>query len=512
MKTLLSLIILILISIAASAQPAADYYVDGVNGNNMNAGTSSGLPFLTLGAAQAVIGANQTLAIYGGASALTPIKYREQFTAPASDITVIGWGLAKPDINCSDAVPPANWTATGGYTNVWQTTVTTDNILGFLRAWEDDRAMFRAISLANLDATAGRYFTSGNPAGNGGVTFTLYIHPLANDNPTTSGKVYEFNKRAYGVLSGPTTPMNVSFVRTRRNLCNNGSIEVGTGSFVSDIQADDGHKHNALAHQGSTWEDVVMTDSYYAGQNRIAMVLNDNVGDATSTTTFRRITYNETVETNGTGFLAHVNVSGKFGPVILEDCVTTGMVYTAVSSIASTDLTIQGGTFVGNVVLASDNNLLSYATLSPTTGYPGQVQIPYSTNVEIDHVTITGNASTGPGLVRITYNPNLSIHDCTFTSVIQYDGALYFNNTSNVASFSLLNNVFNAPTQLSHLNGPGTANLPAGSIIDGNIYHYPTPGASWIQKGGVTRNIAILAQWTAWQALGYDVNGSRATP
>lgn len=497
------LFFLMLFPSLALAQPVADYYVDGLHGSNTNPGTSSGLPFLTLGAAEAVIGANQTLAVYGGASVITPIKYREQFTTPASGITIIGWGSAKPDFDCSDVIASGSFTQTPGYAHIWQVTITTANILGFIRAWEDNRAMIRAGSLAILDSKSGQFHTSGNPQGNGIISFILYIHPIASDDPTSNGKAYEFNKRGYGLLS--PTNANVLNIRTLRNLCNNGSIEVGSGSYVSGVAADDGHKHNALAHQGSTWEDVTMTNSYY-GQNRIALVLNDNIGDGVSTTIFRRITYVETLEANGTGFFGHVNVSGKFGPVILEDCITAGKVYTAVSSFASTSLTITGGTFVGNVVLASDNNLLEYATINGS-----QVQVPYSKPVEISHVTIQGSATSGPGLVRVTFNPVLNIHHCVFTVVISYDGAIYFNNTS-AATLTLLNNTFFAPVPVSHLNGLGTANLSLSSVIDGNVYHHPVGGPSWVQLGGTTYNISIPAQWAAWRSHGFDTTGSVVSP
>lgn len=505
---------LLLVGSVASGQvvgyavPAATYYVDGARGSDTNTGggPQSGKAFATLAKLQTVLTAGQLGAVSGNASnCAAPTAYREKITLPTG-AALTGYGC-KPLIDASDAISAGAWTKTGGYTNVYQATVTMENPggTGFLSTWENGTRFQQVASLAALDSTAGRYYVASNGLLTG-TSQTLYVHATDDSSPASNGKVYEFSARLYSVTSAVGSAVRVASVWTRRQLGNNGSFEIGVGSFASDIRADDGTKHNALMHEASYWQNITLTDSYY-DSSKIALVLNDNSPTGLDATVVNA-TYTETFQLTGVGFYGHVNTSGGFGTVTLTNCRTVGAA-TSVSGFTAAQMVIDGGTYNAGITAGSTTNLLQNLTGA------GAIGIPYAVPVTIRGVSLSGAFTNGA--ISVANNVGvagaLSIDTTTCSNSVAFDDCLYVGTGTTIPAFTFTNNTLLSPVQSNHIGGPGSANLPLASTINGNTYHYPGAGTpSWIVFRGTTYALNSAPNWAAWQGLGFDATGSRVTP
>lgn len=488
-------------AIFGSRVPAAQYFVNQSTGSDSNNGTSETTAFLTVGKLAEVLQCGQLGAIYGGGA--SQLKYREQFTGAicigASKQALTGYGNFQPLLDASDIITAGNFSKTAGRTNIYQVDVTF-NANGFARVWEDSVSLARVASLDLLDSTAARYFIATDPSAGTPATFTLYVHATGSGSPASNGKVYEYNRRSYGVFS--QSGMVVSNLHTRRQLSNNGSFEVGPNAFLTSLTANDGTKHNLLIHGGTTIRYCTLTDSYYNGGGKIALVLNDS-NPTGEDAWIESCTYTETLELTGEGFYGHTNVGGIFGTVTVKNCTTVGAAQ-SVSGFTSHRMVVLGGAFNSNVTAASTTNLIQDTTI---TG--GKVSLGYPVSVTIDNVAITCDCNNG--LIQVANSvavTSLTVTDSDFSNLNEFDGGIYVGVGATLGTFRMTGNTFLATVSTNHLLGPGAANLPVASVIDGNTYHYP----GFINYRGTAYNLSNAGHWTSWQGLGFDATGSRVTP
>lgn len=485
------------LALCCSLTPQAQWFVDSVAGSDASNGTSATTPLQTIAAllGKSIV-AGDCIALKKGST------WREQLTLPADRVCVATYGTGNaPLLDASDAISGGAWTKTGGRTNIYQADLTF-HFGGFPRIWENDASFTKAADLTALDSAVGYFFAGPEPFGEGDHVVTMYVHATSDGNPASNGKTYEYNSRGLGVFSQFAGNV-VSNVRTRRNLANNGSFELGINSIATDITAQDGTKHNALMHGGGFWRYATMTDSYYNGQSKIALVIFDATGAGRSAT-LHNCSYTESVEAGGTGFYSHTSAvdATLFGTTILKNCSTSGLALgSSIAGFAATEMIIDGGTFHGPIVPGSTNNIIRNVTAS-------QITLPYPVIAEIDTVTLSGDVTNG--LIRIDGNASLNIHDSDFSNTNDFDGAIYVGDAAVVPSLTLLRNIFRATVQTNHIQGGGNVNLPASATINNNTYHYPG-ASSWMTYRGVVYDISA-GGWAAWQALGFDANGSRVTP
>ena len=108
-------------------------------------------------------------------------------------------------------------------------------------------------------------------------------------------------------------------IETRRNLSNNGSLEVGRDCALIDCIASEGTKHNILVHAGCTLTGVEAANSYYAGQPKALMVWNEDTPEGQDLT-FVNCHAHDEFEGNATAYYGHRNISGSFGQIVLRGC------------------------------------------------------------------------------------------------------------------------------------------------------------------------------------------------
>lgn len=240
-----------------------DYYVDSVNGNDANAGTSAGAAYQSFGPvlAQANLGGKRIGLARGSV-------FREEVLITAANVTVGDYGFgALPLIDAGEAIANAGFTATSGQAGVYQVAVTftgtTAGVPGgeYRNAYENDRALKKMSSLAACQSTAGSCYWSAEGAGV--TSATLYIHPYAGDDPTSNGKAYAYTKR-YNGLAITGASATVRNIRTRRQRRNDGSMVLsGRNSVMRGCTIEDGHKHAALMGAGGLIDGCTFRNGYW---------------------------------------------------------------------------------------------------------------------------------------------------------------------------------------------------------------------------------------------------------
>lgn len=381
------------------AVPAANYFVNGATGSDSNAGTTPGQAFATVTKLASVLTTGQVGAIAGGQASRcdAPITYREQLTVPAANITIAGYGC-QPLLDASDSISAGAWSKTGGYSNIYQATVATAAVSGtaFLRAWENGVGFAQAASLAALDSSASSYYVASNGTLSGS-SFTLYVHTSDDSSPGSNGRTYEYNARKYGLFSTYDNT-RVLGLRTRRNLENNGSLEVGRYAFVSNVRADEGTKHNMLVHAGSTVQHSSLREAYYAGQSLILLVYNENTPNGEGLT-FRNVTASMPTYTLGAvGVSGHYNQGGSFGWIVFDSITVTNC---------------QSG-------IADGSNTGATFTTIAVSGGQGGITV-YSPAATISGATIT---ATGQAVTIANADTSVSITSSSLTSSVANQGAV----------------------------------------------------------------------------------------
>jgi hypothetical protein len=249
---------------------AYTYYVDSVNGNDANPGTSPSLALKDI-TALPTVNAGQSVGLADGS------HWRQQLTINAASVTVAGYGSgALPILDGSDIISNSSFTKTAGYTNVYNVATTTfieGGQVAWVNMWEtggpsdSSTGTFLAdeTSISAVDSTACSYYiptmtTSFMPSAE-----PMYVHSCDGTSPIANGYTYEFANRAAGLYMGAYGG-KVSNIEARKSAYNDGAIELegqGNSFTVSNVIARDGGKHVMLVGSGSTVSSSTLIDSYY---------------------------------------------------------------------------------------------------------------------------------------------------------------------------------------------------------------------------------------------------------
>lgn len=295
---------------------ACDWYVDSVNGSDSNTGLAPNIAFATIAKVMTVLTAGDVIGLVRGST------WHEQLTIAVNNVKVIAVGNGLPPVfEGADVVANASFTKTGGYTNIYQVTVTTNYTASepqFVRVWEDSVGLPITATLAALDTTPRAYFVATHDA----VSVTVYVHASSSADITANGRLYEISKRTSGVYSFFASGTVVDGVTCRRPCGNGGAIKVGAFSTVANCISEDGNKHNFYARRGTNYYNCLARDAYFNDQ-ATAFVLNDDTPNGETSNYDSCVVLMPLYTSYMTGFYGHHNVSGSFGKVTYSNCKTT---------------------------------------------------------------------------------------------------------------------------------------------------------------------------------------------
>lgn len=415
--------------------PAAQWFVDPVNGSDANNGTASNIPLKTIAALMTkTITPGQTVAIWADPSGSV---FKEQYNTPCINHSVVSYGPGpNPLFDCSDPISAGSWSKTGGFTNLYQALVTINADSGgetWVRVWENGTGFARATSQADCDATASTYWPSSDTTS----PITLYIHTSDSSNPSVNGKLYEYNARRMGLDASSFAGCYIVGITTRRNLWNDGSLKIGYKGQAVNCQANEGTKHNLLCRAGSVLTNVTCTDCYYPPQGSLVFVYNEDTPNGEPITFNNCQAICSSPNLSATGFYGHPNVSGTFGVVTYNNCVAHncqggGIVFAACtfgystrcSTVACSDGMVGGGpclidNYTGSGNTASDVQLfagpctIQNSNLNSTGAFAIRCGGSGAFALILNNVTIPaggGISLTSPGCTLTSHNNNFSAH------------------------------------------------------------------------------------------------------
>lgn len=232
--------------------PSINFYVDSVNGDDGNDGTSIATAFQTLSAITPAD--NLKIGLVAGS------YFEETVDWSAYDgISVQGVGdLSQdglPEINGS-SVYGGTWNDStdraDAYTNTHSADFTTD-AQGVPLVFEGLTALKWVDTVAEVDAEAGTFTCSGGGStGLAAGTYTFYVHPTGSTDPDTDGLEYRYSHRA-APKAGPN--FDWRYVKMSRFVSRN-----GFGSGVGGA----GYQHGILYFQMSVVHASIMESGTYS--------------------------------------------------------------------------------------------------------------------------------------------------------------------------------------------------------------------------------------------------------
>jgi hypothetical protein len=269
----------------AFATAAYNYYVDSVNGNDANSGTSPSSALADFAYfANTAIPSGSSIGIADGSYIRSQLLIGQP-SSPRNNITLTSYGTgANPVIDASDIIPPNCWTLVAGTTyscsvagpgTTFSTPYGTASLEGpFIGMWEcksapctptgaggNDTTMANETSLANAEATAGSYYIADMTA----TTLTIDYNASDGSNPATNGYTVTYSHRAGGFA---ITGLNakISGITAKKNASEGGACaaggEDGSSPILTNVECDQGSKHNITVPSGTVINGGNFYDAY----------------------------------------------------------------------------------------------------------------------------------------------------------------------------------------------------------------------------------------------------------
>jgi hypothetical protein len=234
-----------------------DWVVSSINGEPFADGKSRDDPFDSLDDVPA-LNEGEVVAVERGSALQSQLDQVE-------DITVLPYGSGGlPFVYCDEELPDENWSVASGQSDTYVQTQSPDPSLANLgahmfRVWEDGTELTQQTSVSDVESTPGSYYVD-----EGADPVSIYVHPTGSTDPSSDGKLYEWNRRAQAVSVMGGTEVNDATIRgiiARRPLENNGAITGNAGVSVQECMVVDGGKHHFIDGGGGIWKDVIVYGS-----------------------------------------------------------------------------------------------------------------------------------------------------------------------------------------------------------------------------------------------------------
>lgn len=440
------------------------YYFDSVAGNDGNTGLAPDDAFKTLSALPTLSPGNRISLKKGS-------HWREELIIEADSISIQAYGSgAAPIINASDVLPNASFSKTAGRTNVYEISVAPEwSGVDWLNAWEDDAYLTRAADLAACDTTPGSCFPSGASG-----TITLYVHASDSSAVTGNGKTYETTIRQHALTFGAQNNCSVGGLDLRRNLGNNGSLELGPNNQASNCTIRDGSKHNVYSRTGCRLTNVTATGIYYGTANCNLFVVNENSPNGEGVTFINCTADGGTENEHATGFFSHMNVSGDFGTItadgctIVDCCIGFELLDTAATVISNCEYT--GWTYANckTARVSGSSGSLTIDNITVTMDGGRFLSSDQAITITLTDSTIEFTSQAQTGFLYLTGAADLTVTGTSFTDT-DISTIIYADNAG--ARISASQNTYNDPLRVLWLQASATYSSDYNSFSEEEMRH-----------------------------------------
>jgi hypothetical protein len=485
---------------SAVSLPTTRYYVDSLDGDDSNAGTSADVPLATIAALPALSGGEGVYLARGS-------RWRERLDAVGVDsCTFRGYGAGpRPVLDAHDVLTSGSFSAVGGTTNVYSQSFTPDTgDVGYPVVLEDGRPLVKVADAIAADATAGTYYVSADYAA--GAAITIGAHPFGGTDPTSDGKIYEANSREQGIRAGEST--------TVRAIHNRGGTTKDQAGFEASSTVVDCVFTHAANHS------LVVQDVATIQRSVFALWGTSSIGDPTPCTVFTSLggvtasisgcafVGDPRTEQAAAGILAHGG-TGNHTTITIDDC---GLAY---------------GERLANLS-ASDTATVTDSIAERLVGSPiGFVNNQIAGDLVVERCRVYGHESGYDGTGRFVSNVDggTTVRDCVMTSVGTSGGMVATSSAGCTVEYtafgdggeSLLLNTGSLDDQsadaqyasIQHVlvDGPNwgwvlnVANTATyEGIANGGSDYNQVPGVTRFRRGASDSNRASLAAWQSAHA------------
>lgn len=294
------------------------WYVDSVNGNDANSGTSRRQPLKTI---SALLGKGITTGARIGLARGSFWREQLSITGDISNITVAAYGSGKlPTLSASDVAPNGSFVKSDGYTNLYEISWAhemTDPSKSKLSVWEDGVRLLRVTDIATADTTPGSFYAPAIEE----APQTIYVHAKNSTSIIENACEYEITRRKYALTVRSNSV--VKNIHTKNNGHNDGSLVAGENCFIQGCLCEDGTVHNLLIASGSVYDTVAWKGEGYASAGSSQMFVGytrDATGKALKFVRCVAIGSYSPLSYGTGGFYAHDSSSSKYASITYEDC------------------------------------------------------------------------------------------------------------------------------------------------------------------------------------------------
>ena len=396
---------------AGGGAPAFDFYVDSVNGDDGNDGTSEAAAFQSFAP---ITWANDLRVGLAAGSSAAPFS-----VGSATGVTVEGYGdlagAGLPVIR-GDEVITGTWATSADRSDALDNTYSIDaalDDLGFITAFEGDLPLKWVASAAAVDAEAGTFFVAGNAAPAEAGTYTMYIHPRGSTNPNSDGKTYAYARRAAPALGVGGTLRNAVAMRTvTRNGIRFGG---GAGRLENALLIDVSPVHDALMGSGLYQKVAVFNRTVDNREGHIGLEF--FASTATGLTgAYRRCVY----VGNGLGmqlaFGGHSGDGSSYAQIESEDCAASGARFGL--SIEAVEIVATRPRIVGDRMDIFSQTSGTVTVTDPWIDVRGGAVMTGATfgpTATVDGLRLYGDTSTAgiAGWVDLTLSRSVFVRDTT---------------------------------------------------------------------------------------------------
>lgn len=501
------------------------YYVDSINGDDGNAGTSPGAPKATIAGVYAAMGSawvdDVTIRLARGS------RWREQMGEDTWDSpTVQSYGVGpRPILDAADVVAAGDWSAAGGTANVYENDFTPEvDVSGRFIVLQDGVALQYVADEATCDSTEGSYTA---PLVSGAAPYTVQVHRRGGGAPV--GNEMEVSSRGFGIVceGSPT----IQGLHTRCGDDDSGSLVVYMGDATDDATLDDcvaewGGKHNLYVAGGTVsrcvglyWMPADTTSTTLVFYRGTANGVNCTFDDCAAINHPRIY---DKVQDGAGPFIAHMgDTPNKAGDVVLRHF---GVAYAngGLSHADLTSFTLEDSIFERSAstgagsahVRVTDEFTIRRCRFYGHTGAHGQrmVQVYYDeSSGEIEDSVFVG-ADVSDGLLNLSSTGatvTVDVNHCVFAAA-NLDGTVYAIGDTDAAELTNENNMF--ITVPGGMSRAFTLDKAGSTLVasDYNVY-YDNDSGDTIQvrdsQATAVRDVSVfIGEGT------YDQNSSLTSP
>jgi hypothetical protein len=306
-----------------------DWYVDSVNGDDGNDGTTAADAFQTIAKLQTVLAEGEKVGLVRDSHWREMLGQAISFGTEIPDnceFFSVGSGRL-PTLDAGDILPSSGWTLKGGTSNTWQRSFTPEHdgsdggITMFRTPSGSDieteyTRLDRAAVEGDVESTPGSYYA---PALSGAGSYTVSVYSTVD--PATDGATWEISTRRTAFSTNGANIL-VDGLRCRRCNSLNGAYVRGLGSspISRNVVAEDGVSHTFFQSDGER----TTCRSIGNKENDLFNAYSTSNTDLGTFDGCIAIGRDDPTSAAGgvgaTGFFCHTDTVAKFATVMVRNC------------------------------------------------------------------------------------------------------------------------------------------------------------------------------------------------